>query len=117
MKYRAILVERDSVMLPHLAGALKADADFDLAATYHDAEQALGQCSVFRPNLFLIDVDAPKGLELLPEFIDFFPQADFLGTMEHWKAETAEKVIQAGALGRIVKPFRTRDILKASELY
>ena len=117
MKYRAILVERDSVMLPHLAGALKADADFDLAATYHDAEQALGQSSVFRPNLFLIDVDSPKGLELLPDFIDFFPNADFLGMMEHWKADTAEKVIQAGALGSIVKPFRTRDILKAMEIY
>ena len=56
-------------------------------------------------------------MELLPEFIDFFPQADFLGTMGHWKADTAEKVIQAGALGSIVKPFRTRDILKAIELY
>lgn len=117
MKYRVILVEREAGMLSHLAGALKADSDFDLASTFYEADQALGQSSVFRPNLFLIDVDNPRSLRLLPNFIDLFPQAIFLGTMEQWKADTAESVLQAGALGCILKPFRTKDILEAIRLY
>ena len=117
MKYRVILVEHEAGVLSQLAGALKADSDFDLASTFFKADQALGQSSVFRPNLFLIDVDEPQSLELLSGFIDLFPQAIFLGTMAQWKADTAERVIQAGALGCLIKPFRARDILQAIKLY
>lgn len=117
MKYRTVLVEHNASMLSHLAGALKVDSSFDLASTYHDADQALGQSSVFRPNLFLIDVDDNEALSTLPNFISLFPSAIFLGTMENWKADRAEKVIQAGGLGCVMKPFRARDILEAIELY
>ena len=117
MKYRVILVEHEAGRLSQLAGALKIDSDFDLAATFFKAEQALGQSSVFRPNLFLVDVDDSQNLNLLSSFIDLFPQATILGTMEQWKADTAERVIEAGALGCLVKPFRTRDVLQAIKLY
>ncbi|WP_029543395.1 MinD/ParA family protein [Selenomonas sp. AB3002] len=117
MKYRTVLVEHESSMLSHLAGALKADSTFDLASTYHSASQALGQSSVFLPNLFIIDVDDNEALSMLPNFISLFPNAAFLGTMEAWKADRAERVIQAGALGCVQKPFRARDILEAIRLY
>ena len=65
MKYRVILVEHEAGRLSQLAGALKIDSDFDLAATFFKAEQALGQSSVFRPNLFLVDVDDSQNLNLL----------------------------------------------------
>lgn len=117
MNYRVILVEHDKDMLSRMAGIIKADDAFELASTYHDAESAYGQSSVFRPNLFLLDVDEPRALELIPSFVSSFPKAVILGVMAKWNANTAEKVLNAGASGCILKPFRTADILEALEIY
>lgn len=117
MSYRVILVEHDHDMLSRMAGILKADDEFDLASTYHDAETAYGQSSVFRPTLFLLDVDDPRAVELIPSFVKDFPKAVVLGMMGKWKAGTADKVLNAGASGCILKPFRTADIIEALDIY
>lgn len=111
-----VLVERNDEMLSLMAGTLKADDEFDLASTYHDVEMALGQSSVFRPNLFLLDVDDSRAVELVPNFIETYPKAHVLGLMENWKADVAEKVLAAGGDGCMLKPFHTPDIRKALEI-
>ncbi|SHK39317.1 pilus assembly protein CpaE [Selenomonas ruminantium] len=116
MIYRVILVERNADLLSLMAGSLKADNSFDLASTYHDVEMAFGQSSVFRPTLFLLDVDDPRAVDLVPSFIQDYPKAQVIGLMENWKADVAELLLTAGACGCILKPFRTADILKALDI-
>lgn len=116
LNYRVVLVERNADMLSLMAGSLKADDQFDLTSTYHDVEMAFGQSSVFRPTLFLLDMDDPRSVELVPSFIQNYPKAKIIGLMDGWKANLAQKVLSAGASGCILKPFRTTDIIKALEI-
>lgn len=104
-------------MLSRLAGVIKSEPSFDLVATSQEAFQALGRSSMHRPNLFLINVDEMEGLELLPQFVRMFPQADILGLMERWDQDRADQVLEAGARGCILKPFRATDVLEALRIY
>ena len=117
MAYQVILVEDDSAMLDDMIAILRNSTDFNLAATFKSVNDAVGQSSIFRPDLFLIDVDSADALKNIPVFVDIFPDAKILGLVSNWVADIAASVIDAGALGCIIKPFAAQDILDAIELY
>ena len=117
MAYQVILVEDEPSMLDEMIATLKSSTEFNLAATYKNFNDAVGQSSVFRPDLFLIDVDSADALKNIPVFVDIFPDAKILGLVSNWVADIAASVIDAGALGCILKPFAVQDILDAIELY
>lgn len=117
MLYQTILVEDEPAMLDEMISELKKSTDFNLAATYKSVNEAIGQSSIFRPDLFLIDVDSPEALKNIPVFVDIFPKANILGLVTFWNADIAKDIIAAGALGCIVKPFSAGDILSAIDLY
>ena len=117
MAYQTILVENEPAMLDDIISALRNSTDFNLAATYKSVNEAIGQSSIFRPDLFLINVDSPDDLKNIPVFVDIFPNSYILGLVSSWNADTAKDIIQAGALGCILKPFSTQDVLNAIDLY
>ena len=117
MAYQTILVEDDPTMLDEIIAELKNSTDFNLAATYKSVNEAIGQSSIFRPDLFLINVDSADTLKNIPVFVDIFPAANILGLVSFWNADIAKDIIAAGALGCILKPFVAKDILDAISLY
>ncbi|MBR1730034.1 MAG: P-loop NTPase [Selenomonadaceae bacterium] len=117
MPYQVILIESDQVLLNNMIATIKKSSEFELAATFKTANAALGQSSIFRPDLFLVDVDNPDSLNMIPAFIDIFPDAKILGMMSLWNPNIAQKSLEAGALGCILKPFTADDIIKSLELY
>ena len=117
MAYQVILVEDEPSMLDEMIATLKSSTEFNLAATFKSVNDAVGQSSVFRPDLFLIDVDSADTLKNIPVFVDIFTNAKILGLVSNWVADIAASVIDAGALGCILKPFAVQDILDAIELY
>ena len=117
MAYQVILVEDEPSMLDEMIATLKSSPEFNLASTYKSIADAVGQSSIFRPDLFLIDVDYETALENIPVFVDLFPDAKILGLVSNWDADIAMHVIEAGALGCIIKPFTVKDILDAIDLY
>ena len=106
------MVEDNPDMLDNMIATLKNSTDFNLAATFKSVNDASGQSSIFRPNLFLINVDSVDALNNIPVFVDIFPDAKILGLVSNWDADIAMNVIAAGALGCIVKPFTAQDILE-----
>ena len=117
MAYHTILIESDQSMLDNMSSVLKKSPDFELAATYRSANAALGQSGMFQPNLFLIDVEDTESLEMIPAFVDIFPDSNILGLVSQWNADAAMNVIKGGGLGCILKPFKTNDITEALRLY
>lgn len=117
MAYRVILVEADQSVLDEMIAELKSSTEFNLSATFKSVNDAVGQSSVFQPDLFLIDVDSPDALKNIPVFVDIFPDAKILGLVSNWNADIAMNIIEAGALGCILKPFTVQDIKDAIELY
>ena len=117
MTYRVILVERDEYMLMQLSGVLKASSQFILVSTYQDVKLALGRGGMFRPNLFLLDMEDPDTLEQVSRFKMVFPGARIMGTMNTWDADLADKALVAGMQGCLLKPFRIEDISTAFSIY
>ena len=117
MAYQVILVEDDPTMLDDMIAELKSSTEFNLASTFKSFQDAVGQSSVFQPDLFLISVDSEEVLKNIPVFVDIFPDAKILGLVSIWNADIATNVIAAGALGCILKPFTKQDILDAIHLY
>lgn len=117
MKYCVILIEHDEDMLLKLSSVIKSSQQFNLVATYHDAKSALGQGSMFRPDLFLIDIEHSEALELISRFAVIFPHASILGTLLRWNEDIADRALAEGLQGCLLKPFSVTDIFNTLTLY
>lgn len=112
-----ILIEPDSNIMNELLTHLRRSPDFTVAATYKSAHAAIGQAGMFRPNLFLLDVEDDEELEAIPAFADIFPGAFILGMMSVWDPNRAYRSLRGGAMGCILKSFTAKEILDSLQLY
>ena len=117
MAYRAIVVEDDPNMLDNIVSTLRRSPDFEVASTYKNANAAINPASMFHPNLFLLNVEDEATLDIMPDFVSKFPGAYILGTMGQWDPFIAQKALEGGATGCILKPFAAREILEYLQLY
>ena len=117
MKYRVILIERNEDMLLKLSSVIKSSQQFNLVASYQDVKSALGQGSMFQPDLFIIDMEHSETPELISRFAVIFPRASILGTLTKWNAYIADRALAEGMQGCLLKPFSVADIFNTLNLY
>ena len=117
MAYQVIIIEDDQSMIENMTATLKTSPDFILAATFKNANAAIRQSGVFRPDLFLVNAEDAESISMLPAFVDLYPKADILGMMSNWVPDMARKAVEGGAWGCILKPFSISDITEALRLY
>lgn len=117
MAYKVIVVEDETDVLDNIIGVLRRSPDFEVAATYKNVNDALGQAGMFKPNLFLIDVEEETMLNAMPAFVDAFPGAYILGMVSQWDPYLVRKALGNGVTGCILKPFTALDILEYLQLY
>lgn len=117
MKYNVILVDDDDSAVTHTINLFKRLPDLTLVSSYREVKSAIGQSSVFDPNLFLIDIDDDDNRSMLPAFADIFPNAVVLGIMSKWDADKAFESIRGGAIGCVLKPFSGEDLIDAIKIF
>lgn len=117
MATQVIVVESDPQKADEIAAVLKKSPKFEIAATYHDANAAIRQSTMFNPELFLINGDDEENLPLIYAFIDTYPNAKVFGLMEIWHSKIADEFFKAGADGCILKSFTIDDLEKFTKLY
>ena len=117
MAYRAIVVEDNPEILDKIVSTLRRSPDFEVASTYKNAHAAINPAGMFKPNLFLLNVEDGESIELLPDFVSKFPGSFILGTMGQWDPFLAQRALEGGATGCILKPMTARDILEYLQLY
>ncbi len=117
MNYNVILVDADDSTLNHTVNIFKRFPNFTLVSSYREVKSAIGQSSVFDPNLFLIDIENTDNRNMLPAFADIFPQAIVIGIMSKWDADITFESIRGGAIGCILKPFSGEDLTDAIKLF
>ena len=83
MAYRVILVEGNQQMLERLSGVIRSARGFELAARYQRAGDALGQGSVFKPDIVLLDIDSDDNVSLLEDFVTTFREASVFASAEN----------------------------------
>ena len=117
MAYQVIVIENDQESLDNIITTLKGSPDFNFITSYKDVNNAVSQSGMFNPDLFLINVDDEESLNMVPAFVDLFPNADILGLVSQWIPDASKKMQRFRALGCIVKPFTAKDVLEALRLY
>ena len=117
MAYQVVVVEDDKNTLDEIVTVLRRSQDFQVVATYKTARDALGQASMFHPNLFLVNVENEKMLNAIPSFVRLFPGAFILGTMFQWDPIISEKTSDGGATGCVLKPFTAKELLEYMQAY
>ena len=117
MAYRAIVIDDNKDMLEEIVAVLRRSPDFEVAATYKSAHAAINPSGMFHPDLFLANVEDEETLNMLPDFVDKFAGAYILGTMSQWDPLIAQKTLEGGATGCILKPFTAKEILEYIQLY
>ena len=113
MAYRVILVESNRLMLERLSSVIRNTKDYELAARYQRAGDALGQGAMFNPNLILLDIDEEDNLSMLEEFTKSFPDADVICLSAKWAPSDSENIARAGAKGFLIKPFTSEELQEA----
>ncbi|MCR5758495.1 MAG: response regulator [Selenomonas sp.] len=117
MDYRVLLVESDRLLLERMAQVVNDTPGFTLVAKFQSVSDALGQGTVFQPNLVLLDIEQPGGMGLIAEFRKIYSEAAILCMGEKWQAERASQSIKSGAKGYIIKPFTGMELQEAVETF
>lgn len=117
MAYRVIIVESNSDVLDNMVAKLRKSPDFEIASTYKSANAAINPSGMFRPDLFLLNVEDDEVLDMIPDFVEKFPGAYILGTLNQWDPFIVQDAMEGGATGCILKPFSAKDILDHLQLY
>lgn len=117
MSFRVLLVEPDRLMLEQLSATIGKTPGFELVARYQTASDALGQGTVFKPNLILLGTDDKKAPEIIRDFRRLYPDVSIICMGEQWHADAAAHLVQAGARGYIVKPFTSDELKKAVDAF
>lgn len=110
MNYRTIIVNANKNQTEALSLAIRNSKNFEVLSYYSSPESALGQSSIYNPNLFLIDADNPEFLEMIPAFVDTFPQAEVLAMTMGWNPDIAYEVQKTGAVGTVLKNYRPEEM-------
>ena len=110
MNYRTIIVNANKNQTEALSLAIRNSKNFEVLSYYTSPESALGQSSIYNPNLFLIDADNPEFLEMIPAFVDTFPQAEVLAMTMGWNPDIAYEVQKTGAVGTVLKNYRPEEM-------
>ncbi len=113
MAYRVLLVEGNQLMLERLSGVIRSARDFELAARYQRAGDALGQGSVFKPDIVLLDIDGDDNVSLLQDFVTTFRNASVFCLSTRWSPSDSEVIAKAGARGFLIKPFTADELQDA----
>ena len=117
MGFRVLLVEPDRLMLEQLSMTISKTPGFELVARYQAASDALGQGTVFKPNIILLGADGQKAPELIRDFRRLYPDVSIICMGEQWSADSAAHLVQAGARGYIIKPFTSDELRDAVEAF
>jgi pilus assembly protein CpaE len=82
-------------------------------ARYQRAGDALGQGSVFKPDIVLLDIDSDDNISLLEDFVTTFSAASVICLSAKWSPSDSEAIAKAGARGFLIKPFTADELQDA----
>ncbi len=112
--YKAILVDDE----PWALNGLKTIIDwqqygFEISGTYANGLYALKELDKIRPDVIFTDIKMPKmsGVELISQSQKIIPEIESVIISAYGDFKVAQKAIEYGAIGYILKPLNQEDIV------
>lgn len=113
-KIKVLVVDDDVVLADALAETVGSADDLQVVAMAHDAASAVAAARGSEPDVVVMDVRMPGGgVAATHEVLEAVPGARVLGLSAHEDAETARQMIDAGAIGYVIKGMPEEEVLDA----
>lgn len=111
--YRVIVVEDDILLSKNIIKKTNdSHLNFQVVASAEDGESALNLIEKYMPHLVVTDIKMPvmDGLELCRELYSFYPAIQILIVSGYNEFELAQKAIEYGVKGFLLKPLSTQRL-------
>jgi DNA-binding NarL/FixJ family response regulator len=114
-KIRIMLADDNQIFRDALAMFLASDADMEVVAQAEDGHDVLAKLDAMRPDVICMDVSmAPlNGMETTRQVLRLQPRVKIIGLSAHADRSLVDQMIQAGALGYVVKDHAGEKLLSA----
>jgi DNA-binding NarL/FixJ family response regulator len=114
-KIRILMVDDHPIVRAGMALFLNAQPDLDLCCEAGNAEEALTAMADYLPALAIVDISLQldSGLDLIRTLRQHYPELLLLALSLHDEAIFAERALQAGANGYLMKHEASGNILLA----
>jgi DNA-binding NarL/FixJ family response regulator len=114
-KIRVMLADDNQIFRDALAMFLASDADIEVVAQAEDGHDVLAKLDAMRPDVICMDVSmAPlNGMETTRQVLRLQPRVKIIGLSAHADRSLVDQMIQAGALGYVVKDHAGEKLLSA----
>ncbi|OAD92642.1 DNA-binding response regulator [Aequorivita soesokkakensis] len=117
MKPTIAIVEDNEDLLEAMAGMLKATHKYAIEGSFKNAEEALVEIPLLKPNVVLMDINLPKltGIECVSALKKQCPDTLFVMCTSYEDEDKIFKSLEAGASGYILKTDGPKKIISALE--
>lgn len=103
--FNMIAIDDEMLILDEITNINWVKRDINLIATATNGIKGLELFDSLRPEVVLLDIEMPiiNGLELAKKMLDIIPTTQIIFLTSHKDFEYAQKSIQLGALGYVIK--------------
>ena len=112
---RVLLVDDHMMVRRGLATFLKIFDDLELAGEAADGDEAIQLCAQVKPDVVLMDLVMPgmDGVAATHAIRQQFPEMQVLALTSFKEEERVQNVLQAGAIGYLLKDISADDLAEA----
>jgi two-component system response regulator NreC len=112
-KIRVLVADDHDIVRYGICSALKSSADVEVVGEASTGRQAADKYEILKPDVILLDISMPdmNGIETTREIIKNHPAAQVLILTMHLNEEYLNQVINAGALGYLLKNADIEEML------
>lgn len=106
-----VIVEDNKQILRNTRMLLEGEAGVTVSGAFNTAEAALEAIPRLSPNMMLTDLRLPgmSGIELITTVKDLYPDIDILAYTAQTDRDILVSVLNAGAIGYIIKGCKNRE--------
>ncbi|HEX8964276.1 MAG TPA: response regulator transcription factor [Rhodocyclaceae bacterium] len=114
-KARILVVDDHPIVRQGISQLIDREADMQVCGEASNAEEALAACQSRQPDLAIVDLSLTgvSGLKLVKQLRVRFPSVAILMMSMHDESVYAERCLQAGANGYLMKQEATSTVLSA----
>lgn len=115
MSIRVMIVEDQAMVRGALAALLALERDLEIVAECADAESALEQLSITKPDIVLMDVELPgmNGIDAIAQVRDQAPNTRCIVLTTFGRPGYLRSALDAGAVGFLVKDAPASELASA----
>ena len=114
-RIRVLLAEDHTIVRKGLRSLLDAESDIEVIGEAEDGREAIRKVEQLHPDVVVMDIAMPglNGLEATRRIKKLFPDVEILILSMHATEEYIFHILQAGALGYVVKQSAPSELVSA----